>query len=319
MKWGVIATGGIAHAVTADMLKVPDVEVLAVSSRDITKAQAFAEQFGIKRAYGGYRELLRDPDVEIVYVATPHGQHHEVVLAALDAGKHVLCEKAFALTVAQAEEMVERARSRKSQFLMEAMWTRVNPLIRKVVDAVAGGEIGEVRTITADFGFRHAFDENHRLWAKDAGGGSILDLGIYPISFAHRILGMPAHIHAHGGLAPSEVDADASILLGYENGAQALLSCSLVADLGCAAEIVGTEGRIEIVDPMYNPTKVIINGVEHVTDDMGYRHQIHEVEIWVGQGGVQHSDVPWSATLEIMRIMEEALRQLGVSYADIVR
>src|SRR5689334_9370000 len=137
MKWGVIATGGIAQAVTADMLKVPDVEVLAVSSRDITKAQAFAERFGIERAYGDYRELLKDPDVEIVYVATPHGQHHEVTLAALDAGKHVLCEKAFALTVAQAEEMIERASAKKSQFLMEAMWTRVNPLIRKVADAVA--------------------------------------------------------------------------------------------------------------------------------------------------------------------------------------
>ncbi|MET9232283.1 Gfo/Idh/MocA family oxidoreductase [Lentzea sp. NPDC003310] len=319
MKWGVIATGGIAHAVTTDMLKVPDVEVLAVSSRDITKAQAFAQEFGIKRAYGDYRELLADTDVEIVYVATPHGQHHEVVLAALDAGKHVLCEKAFALTVAQAEEMIARAEARGKQFLMEAMWTRVNPLIRKVVDAVEAGEIGEVRTITADFGFRHAFDANHRLWAKEAGGGSILDLGVYPISLAHRILGMPTHIAAHGGLAPSEVDSDASVLLGYENGAQALLSCSLVADLGCAAEIVGTEGRIEVVDPAYNPTKVIINGVEHTTDDMGYRHQIHAVEISVGQGAVQHYDVPWSATLDIMRIMETALEQVGVSYADIVR
>ncbi|MEU0885520.1 Gfo/Idh/MocA family oxidoreductase [Lentzea sp. NPDC005914] len=317
MKWGVIATGGIAQAVTADMLKVPDVEVLAVSSRDVTRAQAFAERFGIKRAYGDYRELLKDPDVEVVYVATPHGQHHEVTLAALDAGKHVLCEKAFALSVADAEEMIEKARS-ANLFLMEAMWTRVNPLIRKVADAVAAGEIGEVRTITADFGFRHEFNDDDRLWAKQAGGGSILDLGVYPISLAHRLLGVPARIHAHGSLAPSEVDADASVLLGYENGAQALLSCSLVADLGCAAEIVGTEGRIQIVDPMYNPTKVIINGIEHETEDMGYRHQIHEVEITIGQRAVQHPDIPWSATLEIMRIMEEALRQLGVSY-DTVR
>ncbi|WP_052684805.1 Gfo/Idh/MocA family protein [Lentzea aerocolonigenes] len=319
MKWGVIATGGIANAVTADMLKVPDVEVLAVSSRDVTRAQAFADKFGIKRAYGDYRELLKDPDVEVVYIATPHGQHHEVALAALDAGKHVLCEKAFALTVAQAEEMIERARSKQTQFLMEAMWTRVNPLIRKVVAAVEAGEIGEVRTITADFGFRHEFNDDDRLWAKKAGGGSILDLGVYPISLAHRLLGVPTHIAAHGSLAPSEVDADASILLGYENGAQALLSCSLVADLGSAAEIVGTEGRIVIADPMFNPTKVIINGVEHETEDLGYRHQIHEVEIAVGRRAVQHPDIPWSATLEIMRIMEEALRQVGVSYEDTVR
>src|SRR5687767_12498589 len=151
MKWGVIATGGIAQTVTADMLKVPDVEVLAVSSRDVTKARAFADRFGIKRAYGDYRELLRDEDVEIVYVATPHAQHHEVTLAALDAGKHVLCEKPIGLSVAQAEEMVERAAVRK-RFLMEAMWTRFNPLIRKVHAAVRAGEIGEVRTVRAHFG-----------------------------------------------------------------------------------------------------------------------------------------------------------------------
>jgi predicted dehydrogenase len=138
MKWGVIATGGIAQAVTADMLKVEGVTVLAVSSRDKSRAHAFAERFGIERAYGDYHDLLADPDVDVVYVATPHGQHKEVTLAALDAGKHVLCEKAFALTVADAEEMIERARS-KNLFLMEAMWTRFNPLIRKVHEAVRVG------------------------------------------------------------------------------------------------------------------------------------------------------------------------------------
>ncbi|SEQ24413.1 Predicted dehydrogenase [Lentzea xinjiangensis] len=313
MKWGVIATGGIAQTVTADMLKVPDVEVLAVSSRDVTRAQAFADRFGIKRAYGDYRELLRDEDVEIVYVATPHAQHHEVTLAALDAGKHVLCEKPIGLSVAQAEEMVERARARK-RFLMEAMWTRFNPLVRKVHEAVRAGEIGEVRTIRAHFGFRHPFDAGDRLWARESGGGSVLDLGVYPIALAHQLLGPPTHIAAHGGLAPSEVDTDAGILLGYANGAHALLSSSLVANTGCAAEIVGTEGSIEIPDPMYNPTRVLINGVEHTTEDMGYRHQIHEVEIWVGQGGVEHSDMPWQATLEIMATVQEVLSQLGVDY-----
>ncbi|GGU46123.1 Gfo/Idh/MocA family protein [Lentzea flava] len=317
MKWGVIATGGIAQTVTADMLKVPDVEVIAVSSRDVTRAQAFAERFGIKRAYGDYRELLRDEEVEVVYVATPHAQHHEVTLAALEAGKHVLCEKPLGISSAQVEEMIVKARTEK-RFLMEGMWTRFNPLIRKVAGAVAGGEIGEVRTIRADFGFRTDFDAGHRLWAKETAGGSVLDLGIYPIALAHQLLGRPTHIAAHGGLAPSEVDADAGILLGYENGVHALLRCSLVADLGSTAEIVGTEGTIEI-DRMYNPTKVIINGVEHETEDRGYRHQIHEVEIWAGQGAVEHSDMPLTATLDIMRTMEEVLDQLGVDYADIVR
>ncbi|USX49563.1 Gfo/Idh/MocA family protein [Lentzea sp. HUAS12] len=316
MKWGVIATGGIAQAVTADMLKVEGVTVLAVSSRDVTKARAFADRFGIERAYGDYRELLADPDVEVVYVATPHGQHHEVTLAALDAGKHVLCEKAFALSVADAEEMVERARS-KDLFLMEAMWTRFNPLVRKAHDAVRNGEIGEVRLIRADFGFRHAFSDGDRLWAKEAGGGATLDLGVYPVALAHQFLGVPAHVHAHGSLAPTGVDADAGILLAYDNGAHALLSCSLVAGTGARAEIIGTEGRIELVDPMFNPTAVVINGVEHAIEDEGYAHQIRAVEESIAAGLTQNPSITWDNTLEVMRTLEEALRQIGVSYTTV--
>ncbi|HEX7308659.1 Gfo/Idh/MocA family oxidoreductase [Lentzea sp.] len=317
MKWGVIATGGIAQTVTADMLKVPDVEVLAVSSRDVTKAQAFADRFGIKRAYGDYRELLRDPDVEVVYVATPHAQHHEVTLAALDAGKHVLCEKPIGLTVAQAEEMVERAAVRE-RFLMEGMWTRFNPLIREVHRAVRDGEIGEVRTVRAHFGFRHEFRTGDRLWDRESGGGSVLDLGVYPIAFAHQILGVPTHIAAHGGLAPSEVDADAGILLGYESGAQALLSCSLLTDLGSGAEIIGTEGSIQIPDQMYNATRAVIDGVEHTIEDEGYTHQIRAVEQHIAAGLTESPAITWRNTLEVMGTMEEVLRQLGVSY-DTVR
>jgi predicted dehydrogenase len=318
MKWGVIATGGIAQAVTADMLKVEGVTVLAVSSRDVTKARAFAERFGIERAYGDYRDLLADPDVEVVYVATPHGQHHEVTLAALDAGKHVLCEKAFALTVADAEEMIERARS-KNLFLMEAMWTRFNPLIRKVHEAVENGEIGEVRMIRADFGFAHAFSHEDRLWAKEAGGGATLDLGVYPVAFTHQILGVPAHVHAHGSLAPTEVDADAGILLAYDNGAHALLGCSLVANTGCRAEIVGTQGRIDIADPMFNATRATINGVEHTIEDEGYTHQIRAVDEYVTAGVTQSPLITWDNTLEVLRTLEEVLRQLGVSYPATVR
>jgi predicted dehydrogenase len=314
MKWGVIATGGIAQAVTADMLKVEGVTVLAVSSRDVTRAQAFADRFGIERAYGDYHDLLADPDVDVVYVATPHGQHHEVTLAALDAGKHVLCEKAFALTVSDAEEMVEKARS-KNLFLMEAMWTRFNPLIRKVHEAVTGGEIGEVRSVRASFGFAHAFDPADRLWAKEAGGGAMLDLGVYPVALAHLLLGVPQEIRAWGGTAPSGVDSDSGLLLGYPGGAHALLSCSLVANLGCEAEIVGTGGSIEIADPMFNAQKATINGVEHTIDNEGYTHQIRAVEECVAAGLTESPLITWQNTLEIMRTLQEALRQLGVSYA----
>ncbi|KOV89774.1 Gfo/Idh/MocA family protein [Nocardia sp. NRRL S-836] len=313
MKWGVIATGGIAQAVTADMLKVEGVTVLAVSSRDVTRAQAFADRFGIERAYGDYHDLLADPDVDVVYVATPHGQHHEVTLAALDAGKHVLCEKAFALTVADAEEMVERARSR-NLFLMEAMWTRFNPLIRKVHEAVTNGEIGEIRSLRASFGFAHAFDPADRLWAKQAGGGALLDLGVYPVAFAHMLLGVPQEVHAWGGKAPSDVDSDAGLLLGYPGGAHALLSCSLVANIGCEAQIAGTKGTIEIADPMFNAQSATINGVVHTIENEGYTHQIRAVEECVAAGLTESPLITWQNTLEVMRTLQEALRQLGVSY-----
>jgi predicted dehydrogenase len=313
MKWGVIATGGIAQTVTADMLKVEGVTVLAVSSRDVTKAQAFADRFGIERAYGGYRELLADPDVDVVYVATPHAQHHEVTLAALDAGKHVLCEKPIGLSVAQAGEMVERARE-KGLFLMEAMWTRFNPLIRKVHDAVRDGEIGEVRSLRASFGFAHPFDAGDRLWAKEAGGGALLDLGVYPVALAHLLLGVPARVHAWGGKAPSDVDSDAGLLLGYPGGAHALLSCSLVANTGCEAEIVGTKGSIQIADPMFNATRATINGVEHTIENEGYTHQIRAVEQHIAAGLTESPAITWENTLAIMRTLEEALGQLGVSH-----
>ncbi|WP_434451304.1 Gfo/Idh/MocA family protein [Lentzea sp. E54] len=313
MKWGVIATGGIAQAVTADMLKVEGVTVLAVSSRDVTRARAFADRFGIERAYGDYRDLLADPDVDVVYVATPHGQHHEVTLAALDAGKHVLCEKAFALTLADAEEMVERARSR-NLFLMEAMWTRFNPLIRKVHDAVRDGEVGEVRTVYANFGFAHEFDPGDRLWAREAGGGATLDVGVYPVALTHMLLGVPLEVRAWGGKAPSDVDSDAGLLLGYPGGAHALLNCSLLADTGCSATIIGTKGRIEIAESMYNPTKVVINGVEHTAENGGYTHQIRAVEESVAGGLTEHPLITWQDTLDVLRTLETALGQLGVHY-----
>jgi predicted dehydrogenase len=318
MKWGVIATGGIAQTVTADMLKVEGVHVLAVSSRDQSRAQAFAERFGIERAYGDYHDLLADPDVEVVYVATPHGQHHEVTLAALDAGKHVLCEKAFALTVAQAEEMVAKAEE-KNLFLMEAMWTRFNPLVRKVHEAIRNGEIGEVRSLRATFGFSLDFDPDHRLWAKEAGGGALLDLGVYPVALAHMLLGVPQEVRAWGGKAPSDVDSDAGLLLGYPGGVHALLSCSLVANLGCTADIVGTKGRIDIAEPMFAATKATINGVEHTIEDGGYTHQIRAVEECVAAGLTESPAITWQNTLEVMRTLEDALGQIGVSYADTVK
>ncbi len=320
MRWGVIATGGIAEVVTGDMLRVPDVEVLAVSSRRIDRAREFAERHGIPRPYGDHHELLADPDVEVVYVATPHAQHHEVARDALLAGKHVLCEKAFTLTVADAEDLVALARDR-GLFLMEAMWTRFNPLVRELGALVADGTIGDVRTVHADFGFVADYDARARLWNPAMGGGSLLDLGVYPVSFAHLLLGEPSVVHAHGSLAPSGVDAEIGLLLGYPGGAHALLSASLVTAPAVRATVVGTMGRVEVHDPFFRPEAITVHrtGEEPRTrtvalDGAGYTYQIQEVVDRVRAGDVESPRMPHADTVAVMRTMTRALDALGVTF-----
>jgi predicted dehydrogenase len=320
VQWGVIATGGIAEVVTGDLLRLADARVLAVSSRLLPKAQEFAARHGIPRAYGDYRELLADPDVDVVYVATPHAQHHEVTRAALLAGKHVLCEKAFTLTVADAEDVVDLARER-GLFLMEAMWTRFNPLIRRVRELVADGAIGHVRTIRADFGFTHEYRPGDRLWNPALGGGSLLDLGVYPVSFAHMLLGEPESVEVHGSLAPTGVDAEAALLLRYPDGAHALLSSSLTSAPEVSAVVIGTRGRIELPEPFYRPSVVTVHraGAEpeelrREIDGAGYTYQAQEVVDRIRAGDLESPEMPLDETLAVMRTLCTALDALGVAF-----
>ncbi|MGW2538669.1 Gfo/Idh/MocA family protein, partial [Streptomyces sp. NPDC001499] len=183
VRWGVLATGGIAARFTEDLLAMPDgAEVVAVASRTEASARAFAERFGIERAYGSWAELVADDAVDVVYVATPHSAHREAAGLALEAGKHVLCEKAFTLNAREARELAGLARER-GLFLMEAMWTYCNPLVRRITELVRDGAIGEIRTVQADFGFAGTFGAEHRLRDPALGGGALLDLGVYPVSW----------------------------------------------------------------------------------------------------------------------------------------
>src|SRR5918994_8019732 len=222
IRWGIVATGGIAHTLAGEILLLGDAEIVAVSSRTRERAQAFAGEFGIPRAYGSYEELLADGAVEVVYVATPHAQHAEVVDRAIDAGKAILCEKAFTTSLIDTEDLVRRARER-GVFCMEAMWTRFNPLIVKASRIVVDGGIGEIRSISADLGFRAQRDVADRVWNPTLGGGALLDVGIYPVAFAQMLLGSPETVAAHGTLTAEGVDAEAGLLLGWDSGAFALL------------------------------------------------------------------------------------------------
>lgn len=317
LRWGVVATGGIADVVTGDLRLLPDVEVLAVSSRALPKAEAFAAKHGIPRAYGDYRELLADPDVDVVYVATPHVQHHAVTRAALEAGKHVLCEKPATLTLADLQDVVDLARER-GLFLMEAIWSRFNPLIVELGELVRAGTIGEVRSVRADFGFTLPHDPEHRLWSRRLGGGSLFDLGIYPVQFAHLLLGEPDVVHAHGSLVDG-VDAEIGVLLGYPGGAHALLGSSLVSPLKDGAVVYGTEGLVELPEAMYNPRRMIVNGEErrHEQEGAGYVPQLREVVRRVRAGETESPSMPPAESLAIMRTLTRAAEQVGLTYEDV--
>ncbi len=253
-RWGIAATGRMAAAFTSDLALLPDAEVAFVGSRSRESAADFAGRFGAG-ASGTYADLVaagRAGDVDVVYVATPHPQHHALALAAIEAGTPLLVEKAFTATLAGAEEVVAAARAAEV-FCMEAMWTRFQPAVAHVGELVAAGEIGDVVLVQADFGAHRAFDPVSRLFDLTLGGGSVLDLGVYPISLAQHLLGRPDRVTATGTLDPNGADASAAIHLAWADGRAAALTCSLASSTPGRAVIVGTEGSIELEPPFHHP------------------------------------------------------------------
>lgn len=258
VRWGVLATGGIAAAFTADLIDLPDAEVVAVASRTEESAKGFAERFGIPRAYGDWESLAADEDVDVVYVATPHSAHRAAAGLCLEAGRNVLCEKAFTLNAREAEELVGLAKQHDS-FLMEAMWMYCNPLVRQLKALVDDGAIGEVRTVQADFGLSGPFPPTHRLRDPAQGGGALLDLGVYPVSFAHLLLGEPSGVTARAVLSEERVDLQTGMLLSYDSGALASLHCSLTGGTSTSASVTGSEGRIDIPYGFFHSDRFVLH------------------------------------------------------------
>ncbi|SCE47940.1 Predicted dehydrogenase [Streptomyces sp. DvalAA-14] len=252
IRWGILATGGIAATFTEALRSLPDAEVVAVGSRSQAGAKAFAERYDIPRAYGSWAELAADDEVDVVYVATPHSAHRAAAGLCLEAGRAVLCEKALTINTRQARELVDLAADR-GLFLMEAMWTYCNPLVRHMTALIAEGAIGEVLDVSAHFGFRGDFAPEHRMRDPGQGGGAVLDLGVYPVSFAQLLLGEPDEVQAVAHRTPEGVDDNTGILLGWAGGATATLSCTMVAETGAPATISGSEGRIVIADDFFRP------------------------------------------------------------------
>jgi predicted dehydrogenase len=320
-RWGVLATGGIATKFVEDLKLLPQAELTAVASRRLETAQEFAKEHGFARAYGSWLELATDPDVDVVYVATPHVAHHEAAKLCLEAGRAVLCEKPFTLAAATTQDLVDTAGER-GLFLMEAMWMRTNPTIRRIVELVGDGAIGEVTAVTADFGFPAPPDPAHRLNNKALGGGSLLDLGVYPITFAQLFLGDPDRISAVATLDATGVDLTTAALLAHPGGGVAYLASSIVGDHRNAATVTGTRGRIELPRGFHHPTSFrLCRGEEAETVQVplrgnGLGYEAEEVMRCLDAGLTESPLVPLAASLGVMRTMDTIREQIGLSYSQ---
>jgi predicted dehydrogenase len=322
LRWGIVGPGRIAENVVGDFEHVPDAEVVAVASRSSDRAHAFATKHRIGRAYGSYRELIADPDVDVIYVATPHPQHLAVGVEAARAGKSLLVEKAFAATLAGAESLVDAIRENQV-FAMEAMWTRFQPAVVKTRELLADGAIGEVRSVQADLGVVRRFDPSDRIFAYDLGGGAILDLGVYVVSFAQMVLGAPISVSVHGSLEPSGVDAEVSLLVAFPEGRTATLMCSLHSPMPGHARIFGSTGWIDVLPRFHHPRSIVVhrNGaeperVERPARGAGYAHELIEVTESIKTGNRESTIMPLGDTLAVQRVLDEALEYLGIRFSE---
>lgn len=309
VRWGILATGKIARSFVRDLHLVPGAEPVACGSRTLPAARAFAEEYGVARAYGSYAELARDPDVDVVYVATPHGRHVEDVTTCLNAGKAVLCEKPLTLDPVSAAALLDRARA-EGLFLAEAMWMRANPLIREVVEQTRAGACGPVRQVRADLGFTAPVDPTSRLWDPELGASALLDIGIYPVTLAHMLLGEPADLTASATLSDRDIDVNGAAALRYAGGAMASLSWTQTAWSDGRASIAGPDGRIEIPSRFHkSSTFSYIRGFdakEHTATFVGsgLAHEAAEVMRCLRDGRTESDLLSHEATLSVLAMMD---------------
>ncbi len=324
IRWGILGTGGIAHRQAADLI-ANGFTVSAVGSRHQHSADAFAVEFGIPTAHASYRELVEDPEVDVVYVATPHPYHASNTLLALNAGKHALVEKPFAMTAEQAHQMVELA-AQKNLVVLEAMWTRYLPHMVRIRRLIADGVIGELRALLADHSQKLSEDPTHRINDPQLGGGALLDLGIYPVSFAYDLFGEPQTVQAVCSRTSTGVDLQTSVLLGYRSDAQALLHCTRDARGPNTATIIGTEGRIDLDSTWFSQTGFTVTSsagdlIERFdpepTTSRGSQYQAWEVERLITAGSTGGEMLPPQQSVAIMAVMDRIREQLGLVYPEV--
>ena len=319
IRWGVVGPGEIAAGFAEAMRLVEDGEIVAVASRSIERATAFGDKYGIPTRYSDYAALAVDPDVDVVYVATPASRHEQDTVGFLEAGKHVLCEKPFALNAWQARRMAEQARAR-GLFLMEAIWSRFLPAYRSLVDVLASGRIGEPLLVEADFGMRWPVRPGHRLFDPDLGGGALLDLGIYPVQLCSLVLGSAEHVAAVGVIGETGVDEQVAAVLRYPHGTLGVVKAAIRVTMNCTARIAGTDGSIDLPAFMHCPHALTVTtnpgGAEHLDcsyEGNGLQFEIAEVHRCLAEGLTESPVMPLDETIALASTLDAINAQVLTS------
>ncbi|RZS90671.1 Gfo/Idh/MocA family protein [Aquimarina brevivitae] len=321
INWGILGCGKIAHKFAADLKHVPNTTLHAVASRTTENASQFAKTYSATTYYNDYQDLAADPKIDVIYIATPHVFHKEHALLCLKHKKAVLCEKPFAMHTEQVKEMISTA-SENQVFLMEALWTYFLPHYQYVLQLVKDKTLGEVKSLTADFGFKATFDPNGRLFNKALGGGSILDVGIYPIFAALTLLGAPDHIKANAVFGPTGVDEECTMLFTYASNQKASLYASITKQTTTEAIIAFEKGKIIINSRFHEPTDVSIiteNNTITKTFDYttnGYNYEAQHVSEMLRKGGMESNIMTFERSLELISILDEVRQCIDLNYTS---
>jgi predicted dehydrogenase len=322
VRWGILGCGKIANKFASDLKLVDDAQLIGIASRNPQKLESFSRQHNPALVFNTYEGLVTCADVDVIYVATPHGLHYENVMLCLSNGKAVLCEKAFALNLAHAREMVEFAR-RKKIFLMEAFWTKFLPQFQKVMEIIRSGTIGEVKFIQSDFGFQAPEPKAQRLYDPALGGGSLLDIGIYPVFLAQTILGKPTQVHAFITPYESGVDEQCAMTMKFAGGALAVLSCTFAVETPVEAVIAGTRGRIVMRNRFHNAVATIEltteRGIPQIIEvpregGFGYQFEARHVNDCLRREVTESPVMTHADTLMLMETLDRVRKVCGVTY-----
>ena len=320
VRWGILGCGKIAQKFVNDLLLIDGCCLTAVGSRSKEKAEAFKIKNNATYSFGSYEDLVSCEEVDVIYVATPHPMHKDNAILCLNNGKHVLCEKPFAMNSTQVEEMIQAAKSNQ-KFLMEAIWTQFFPYLQKLKELIADDQLGEIRMIEADFGFKAGFDPSSRLFDKQLGGGALLDIGIYPLFLCHSLLGPPAEISSSAIIGKTGIDESTCINLKWNNGAMASLNCTILCDTASVAKVYGTKSYAHIDARWHEAKSMTIRNRDGILDSFafddnytGYAYEIMEVNRCIKNGQLESEVLPLSFSKELMESIDLIKTQIDLSY-----